>query len=99
MEGGLDHINIWIDFGEIMLAKFCADVLHYEINCHMIVSSMPWMDDGTDEWMDRWTGHVGTWHYTINLCNDDIINAFISSTCIIISHAGKNDAHSWMFIS
>ncbi len=40
---------------EIVLAKLCADVLHYEINCHMIVSSMPWMDDGTDGqdgWMD-----------------------------------------------
>jgi hypothetical protein len=37
-----------------MLAKLCADVLHYEINCHMIVSSVmdgwkasPKMDDGT----------------------------------------------------
>jgi len=27
-------------------------MLHYEINCHMIVSSVPWMDDGTDGWMD-----------------------------------------------
>jgi len=35
-----------------MLAKFWADVLHYEINCHMIVSSVPWMDDGTNGWMD-----------------------------------------------
>ncbi len=33
-------------------AKLCADVLHYEINCHMIVSSVPWMDDGTDGWME-----------------------------------------------
>jgi hypothetical protein len=33
-----------------MLAKLCVDVLHYEINCHMIVSSVPWMDDGTDGW-------------------------------------------------
>jgi hypothetical protein len=41
----LDHINIWIDFAEIMLAKLCANVLHYEINCHMIVSSVPWMDE------------------------------------------------------
>ncbi len=48
----MDHINIWIDFAEIMLAKLCADVLHYEINCHMIVSSVPWMDDGTDGWTD-----------------------------------------------
>ncbi len=48
----MDHINIWIDFEEIMLAKLCADVLHYEINCHMIVSSVPWMDDGTDDGMD-----------------------------------------------
>jgi hypothetical protein len=55
LEGGLDHINIWIDFAEIVLAKLCADVLHYEINCHIIVSSVRWMDDGTDErdgWMD-----------------------------------------------
>jgi hypothetical protein len=35
-----------------MLAKLCADVLHYEINRHMIVSSVPWMDDGTDDGMD-----------------------------------------------
>jgi len=35
-----------------MLAKICADVLHYEINCHMIVSSMPWMDDETDRQTD-----------------------------------------------
>jgi hypothetical protein len=33
-----------------MLAKLCADVLHYEINYHMIVSSKPWMDDATDGW-------------------------------------------------
>jgi hypothetical protein len=95
----LDHINIWIDFAEIMLAKLCADVLHYEINCHMIVSSVPWMDDGTDGRMDGWTGHVGTLHYTTNLYNDDITSAFTSSTCINISHACKNDAHLWMFIS
>ncbi len=50
----MDHINIWIDFVEIMLAKLCADVLHYEINCHMIVSFVPWMDDGMDGWMDGW---------------------------------------------
>ncbi len=37
---------------EIMLAKLCVDVLHYEINCHMIVSSVPWMDEGMDGWMD-----------------------------------------------
>jgi hypothetical protein len=87
----VDHINIWIDFVEIMLAKLCADVLHYEINCHMIVSFVPWMDG--------WTGHVGTWHCTTNLCNDDITSAFTSSTCINISHASKNDAHPWMLIS
>ncbi len=95
----MDHINIWIDFAEIMLAKLCADVLHYEINCHMIVSSVPWMDDKTNGWMDGWMGHVGTWHYTTNLCNDDITSAFTSSTCININHAGKNDAHPWMLIS
>ncbi len=50
----MDHINIWIDFAEIMLAKLCADVLHYEINCHMIVFFVPWMDDGMDGWMDGW---------------------------------------------
>jgi hypothetical protein len=50
LEGGLDHTNIWIDFVEIMLAKLCADLLHYEIYCHMIVSSVPWMDDGMDGW-------------------------------------------------
>jgi hypothetical protein len=53
----------------------------------------------TDEWMDGWTGHVGTWHYTTNLCNDDITSAFTSFTCINISDASKNDAHPWMFIS
>jgi hypothetical protein len=74
-----------------MLAKLCADVLHYEINCHMIVSSVPWMDG--------WTGHVGTWHYTTNLYNDDITSVFTSSTCINTSHASKNDAHPWMVIS
>jgi hypothetical protein len=37
-----------------MLAKLCADVLHYEINCHMIVFFVPWMDDGMDGWMDGW---------------------------------------------
>jgi hypothetical protein len=45
----------WIDFAEIMLAKLCTNVLHYEINCHMIVSSVPWMDDGTDGWMESFT--------------------------------------------
>jgi hypothetical protein len=45
-------MSIWIDFAKIMMAKFCADVLHYEINCHMIVSFVPWMDDGMDRWMD-----------------------------------------------
>jgi hypothetical protein len=35
-----------------MLAKLCADVLHYEINCQMIVSYVPWMDDGTNGRMD-----------------------------------------------
>jgi hypothetical protein len=35
-----------------VLAKFYVDVLHYEINCHMIVSSVPWMDDEMDGWMD-----------------------------------------------
>jgi hypothetical protein len=60
-----------------MLAKLCEDVLHYEINCHMIVSFVPWMDDETDGQMDGWTNHVGTWHYTTNLCNDDITNAFL----------------------
>jgi hypothetical protein len=57
------------------------------------------MDDGTDGRTDGWTNHVGTWHCTTNLCNDDITNAFTSSTCINISHAGKNDAHMWMLIS
>ncbi len=95
----MDHINIQIDFVEIMLAKLCADVLYYEINCHMIISSMPWMDDGIDGWMDRWMSHVGTWHCIINFYNDDITNAFTSSTCININHAGKNDAHPWMLIS
>jgi hypothetical protein len=52
LEGGLDHINIWIDFAEITLAKLSMDVLDYEINCHMIVSSVPWMDDRTDDGMD-----------------------------------------------
>jgi hypothetical protein len=45
-------MNIWIDFAKIMMAKLCADVLHYEINYHMIVSSVRWMDDGTNGWMD-----------------------------------------------
>jgi hypothetical protein len=37
-----------------MLAKLCAHVLHYEINCRMIVSSVPWMDDEMDGRMDGW---------------------------------------------
>jgi hypothetical protein len=31
-----------------MLAKLCADVLHYEINYHMITPFVPWMDDRTN---------------------------------------------------
>ncbi len=75
------------------------DVLHYDINCHMIVSFVPWMDDGTGGRTDGRMGHVGTWHCTTNLYNDDVTNAFTSSTCININHAGKNDAHLWMLIS
>jgi len=52
-----------------------------------------------DEWMDGWTGLVGTWHCTTNLYNNDVTNAFTSSTCININHASKNDAHPWMLIS
>jgi hypothetical protein len=37
-----------------VLTKLCADVLHYEINCHMIVSFVQWMDDGMDGWTDGW---------------------------------------------
>jgi hypothetical protein len=91
--------HVWIDFAEIVLAKVCVDVLHYEINCHMIVSFVPWMDDGMYGWMDGWMNHVGTWHCTTNLCNDDITSAFTSSTCINFNHASKNDAHPWMLIS
>ncbi len=43
---------------EIMLAKLCGDVLYYEINCHMIVLYVPWMDDGTNGWM---TGQMDGW--------------------------------------
>ncbi len=39
LECGLDHIHIWVYFAEIMLAKLSTDVLHNEINGHMVVSS------------------------------------------------------------
>jgi len=35
--------NIWVDFAEIMLPKFCVDMLHNQINCNVIVTSS-WND-------------------------------------------------------
>lgn len=31
--------NVWVDFAEIMLPKFCVDMLHNQINCNVIVTS------------------------------------------------------------
>ena len=35
----LDNKKIWVDFAEIMLPKFCVDMLHNQINCNVIVTS------------------------------------------------------------
>jgi len=51
-----------------MLAKLCADVLHYEINCHMIVSFVPWMDDRTDGWMESFISSRHPLLYITSVC-------------------------------
>jgi hypothetical protein len=32
-------MNIWIDFAQVMLTKFCTDVLNNQINCYTVITT------------------------------------------------------------